>query len=214
MKVIGLAGLKGSGKDTVCQMMCEHLGDSGLRGRRVAFADKVKIAGAKALGFDRPDDELMALMNSMKADDLAWLTASYRAPDGWVSGIEEHQITVREYLQHFGHGCREVFGDTFWIDQILPTHMGYHSEQAWLEKQYPDTDVLIVSDVRYANEAYRVGTLGSVVRVERSGIDPDGHVSEEPIPSNYVRSTLNNNGTSIDLFWSVETCLTELGAFK
>ena len=100
-------------------------------------------------------------------------------------------LTEREFIQNLGHGARLTFGDDFWVDQVLPKpgiNYIFKDKVVWradaaLRAMYPNTDVLVLSDLRYENEAQRVLDLGGVIwQVSRPGFFSDGHESEQPLP--------------------------------
>lgn len=193
-KLIGINGFKGSGKDTVYGFLAGAQQDKNVA--RVAFADRLKLMAVSALGVNLGDDEFqLTVADQLKADgvlDVSW------------GALEHHgtHITGRQYLQFFGAEARRLFGDTFWINQVLPEPgPGWQlSGPELLEIAYPDVDVLVVTDVRYENEARRVKALGGEVwEVVRSGLESDGHSSEVPLPRDVVDLTIHNNGSFDDL---------------
>lgn len=200
MRLIGLNGFKESGKDTTFELMRElesrlQLGHV----TRAGFADKLKLMAAKALGFTTAsDDECIALMNDFKED-------------GWIrvhlSNGNTTSLTGREYLQWFGGEARGVFGETFWIDQVLPTPTYLDYGQA-LEGKYPRTDILVITDVRYHNEAERVKQLGGEIwEIVKPDLQSDGHASEQPLPRELIDVMLLNDGTIDDLRQTVASAL-------
>src|SRR5208282_3054615 len=112
MRLIGIAGLKTSGKDTTFKAIASALPNQNVQ--RVAFADKLKELSAIALGFTGTPEQLIAYMDEAK--------------EQWEIGIKQidslsvpfHRLTGRAYLQHIGQGARKVFADGFWVDQVLP----------------------------------------------------------------------------------------------
>lgn len=204
MILLGINGFKTSGKDTLAGFIAEDVATAGYVADKVAFAYRLKVYAARALGFDRPDDKLVALMDSMK--DESNISVFYDEPDVIPSVFDTstlHSITGREYLQHVGNEARKVFGDTFWIDQVLPNVQPFthdESRAAQLKAMYPGADVLLVTDVRYPNEAQRIKLLGGwVVEVIRPGLESDGHASETPLPRELVDWQVNNDGSLNDL---------------
>jgi hypothetical protein len=193
VRLIGINGFKTSGKDTTFRIVEDLLEDQIVERR--AFADKLKIMAAKALGYEGSSNaDLIALMDEFKEN-------------GWISvgaGVyADKRITGREYLQLFGAHARDVFGDTFWIDQVLPDPAvleGWDPPIVHVERAYPKVDVLCVTDVRYPNEAERVKRLGGEVwRIERPGLESDGHSSETPLPAPLSDITIRNDGDLDDL---------------
>lgn len=191
-QIIGLNGFKKSGKDTTYSILTNLYGDGDAVVQRAAFADKLKIAAGLALGFDRSPLELIELMDTAKDYwDISILDM----------GREYHTLSGREYLQNFGNRMRELFGDTFWVDQILPNpdtvKQGGVEEQmeAALDWMYPDADCVVITDARYPNEAERVKALGGVVwEVLRPGVTSDGHISEKPLPPYLIDYKIINDG--------------------
>lgn len=209
MHLIGINGFKRSGKGETAKII-ERLYAGNVQG--VGFADKLKILGARALGYtDRTDEQCIALMDQWK--DTGWLEG------GEIGGLSpEVAITGRQYLQNLGNEARVVFGDSFWIDMVLPTPVP--TVDGWVEAassealalRYPDVDVLCITDLRYPNEAERVLALGGKVwEIVRPGQESDGHASEIPLPRELVSLTLNNDGTLEDLETKVEIAMVALG---
>ncbi len=207
MKLIGINGFKRSGKDTTYLIISELQPNVA----RAAFADKLKIMAARALGYvDSTDEESIALMDEAKESwlfSVAKLPPTYNSTaDIWTAGEVVTKFTGRQYLQWFGGEARKVFGGAFWIDQVLPSTAQYDAEDKsdrydeLLEARYPGVETLCVTDVRYPNEARRVLALGgTVLEVVRPGLESDGHSSETPLPRDLVTHTINNDGSLDDL---------------
>jgi hypothetical protein len=212
MRLIGLNGLKKSGKDTICEIIKRDYTRPGPEGRveRRAFADKLKIMAALALGFDREEGALIALMDSMK--DRSTISVLYGDPETQVPFDRDeailHDLTGREYLQNFGNHARRVFGDSFWVDQVLPDGsaafqhvwetVGRNTEGARNTGVLPAIGV--ITDVRYPNEAFKVlQNGGEVWEVVRPGLVSDGHITEQPLDRALVTQTITNDGTLEDL---------------
>lgn len=201
MKLIGINGLKKSGKDTSYGLLRDMLAEEGKAVERRAFADKLKIMAALALGYDREPIELIALMDSYK--DTAVFNITYIDPDTGEQTL--HDLTGREYLQHFGNKARTVFGDTFWIDQVLPNPATspYKDDPMFdaiirdkTADRFDRADFGVVTDCRYPNEAQRVLDLGGEIwEITRPGLESDGHVTEQPLPAELVTRRIVNDGT-------------------
>jgi hypothetical protein len=217
-RLIGINGFKRAGKGETGQAIFDY--HKGVV-YQIGFADKLKIMAARALGFNRSPQELIALMDSMK--ETAVFHVEYHEPD--VSPSTEydtttlHDLSGREYLQNFGNDARQLFGDTFWIDQVLPTPVperedGTHEQDNILNLQalYPEIDVVAITDLRYPNEAQRVLDLGGEVwEVVRPGLVSDGHASEQPLPRELVSRTIENDGILDALRYKVYLILSEAG---
>lgn len=219
MKVIGINGFKRSGKGTCASILNELVEDIIYE---IGFADKLKIMSARSLGFDRHPLELIKIMDEFKIDGK--MSAAYREPG--ESSYRIHDLSGREFLQHFGNRARDTFGDNFWIDQVLPypalyevvdedglgttTEVDYEATEAELMRMYPGVDLVVITDVRYPNEASRIKDLGGVVwEVVRPGVESDGHASEQPLPRELVDHTIDNSGDLNFLTGRVDDAITE-----
>lgn len=213
--LIGINGFKTSGKDTTYSILSDVWGDGFVQ--RAAFADKLKIAAASALGLEGTPQELIALMDECK-DSWAFHVARQESiPDlipenGTVDdalGAINFTSTVtkftgRQYLQWFGGKLRDVFGENFWIDQVLPypateviDGLTWEADDPGeeLPRWYPDADCVAITDARYPNEAKRIKELGGVMwEVIRPGLESDGHDSEVPLPRELVDWQIVNDG--------------------
>lgn len=194
MQLIGINGFKRSGKNTVGEIIRDSNPD--VHVHLVGFADKLKIAAARALGFvDGNERELIDLMDEFK--ESAQLSIFYRKDRDSLSTA--HLISGRQYLQFFGtEAGRETFSDSFWIDLVLPNPA---MQEGWiqageeqLERMYPGVDILVVTDVRFDNEARRVKSLGGQVwEVVRPGVDGGSHSSERPLARDLIDLTIQND---------------------
>lgn len=197
MRIIGIGGFKTSGKDSTFRAIQRAHAEINpdLHVARTGFADKVKIMAAMALGLEVKPETLITLMDDAKENWLIDVTRPV-SKDGFET---IKKLTGRQYLQWFGGHARTVFGQTFWIDQVLPSPTNYN----WmgdLAERYPGVDVLCITDVRYHNEAERIKCLqGEIWRIERPGFGSDGHLSEIPLPNYIVDHIVNNDGTLDEL---------------
>lgn len=173
--LFGLHGFKTAGKDAFYQralfMWPEKVS-------RVAFADKLYESAAGALGVTV--DELLVWKN----DPSMLITIE----TDWAE--KPRQITFRQYLQFYGtEAHREVFGDSFWVDQVL-------GDEAYRWATDPD-NLVCVTDCRFPNEAEAVRTKGGVVvkiigppEVEHR---TDMHASENPLPDDLIDYYIDNS---------------------
>jgi hypothetical protein len=156
--IVGLTGLKGSGKDTVAAHLIKEYGFE-----RRAIADKIKESAAALLGIEDP-----GVFETYKNDPDFVFGIGVRKEEGLFLLMEE--TTIRQFLQRYGdESHRGVFGNDFWVDQVLPID-GYYAERN-----------IVITDVRFINEADRIHALkGTVVRVIRQPFNRhnDSHSSE------------------------------------
>lgn len=210
MKLIGINGFKTSGKDTT-YLTIKNLVEQNAnveaypqeRVERRAFADNLKIMAMLALGYDGNDEELIAAADRLKSAG----SVETQVPDTRPNSYHVSNISGRTYLQRFGEHARHVFGDTFWIDQVLPETgiADYDWLPVWGSRGRKGERVGLpavgcVTDVRYPNEAERVRELGGeVLEIVRPGLQSDGHSTEKPLPRELVTYTIINDGTLEDL---------------
>lgn len=137
--LIGVNGVKGSGKDTVAraikvlvealpstpgQAYPSHHGSSGWWVRRDGFADRLKLSAANALGHLTGDvDEAVRFINSLKGERPDGSDVTIDLYEHYVDARPQlvHRITGRQFQQYYGtEAHRDVFGKDFWINLVLP----------------------------------------------------------------------------------------------
>jgi hypothetical protein len=178
MILIGLNGLKRAGKDTTCDYILAEAALQGVVGRRAAFADRLKAVALESLGGSP------VLADEFK--ETGQVVASYE--EELTAGTFDMAVTGRQFLQNLGAAGRNHFGSNFWLDQVLPpTHGGMYLK-------YGEAQLLVVTDVRYDNEARRVLDLGGEVWcIDRIGGISDGHASEQALPSDLISLSVSNH---------------------
>ena len=159
MTVVGMHGRIGAGKNETARLIAE-LADVPVR--ELSLAAPLKLSAAAALGVHA------SVLETWKRDPDVLVTISRRE---WGRTRVLHSQTVREYLQRYGtEAHRDVFGESFWVDAVLPASLD-HSDR-----------LVVVTDVRFPNEAARVRELGGHVVGIRGPDDEAGeHRSEHPL---------------------------------
>jgi hypothetical protein len=163
MKLIGLSGRKGAGKDTVFRFLREHHPE--LRIARVAFADALKEEVAQCLEIP-------------------------------VSAIEADKPRFRLILQWWGTEWRRHQCPTYWIDRAREKIAALRDT----------VDVVVVTDVRFINEARLIDELaGRVVRVAnvRAETSADAHLSEIEMDDYPADAVIGNHGDLLHLYEQV-----------
>jgi hypothetical protein len=188
--LIGLHGKKQAGKDTVFARAGFLMRDV-IVVERASFADLLYKSAAAALGVT------VAELQEWKSNpDVRVVVTHTNAPEALdLHYVVKARQTVREYLQRYGtEAHREVFGTDFWVDQV---RLGDH-----------DGRIVMVTDVRFPNEARAVRSAGGLVvhvlgpaAIENTG---DGHASEEPLPAALIDDVLVN-ATRDDDFRALDT---------
>lgn len=178
--ILGLHGRAGAGKDTAAAYLVQHYGF-----HRYGFADPLR-------------DMILALLDTCGIDH-AWVTEPHLKEQP-IPGLGH---SYRELAQGLGTDwARKQLGDSFWLRAAeaalgisadnLPGHQAVH-------------DRIVISDVRFENEAAWVTSLhGVVVGLMRAEAPPvRDHVSERfnhPGCAGHLR----NDGSIADLHNSLD----------
>jgi hypothetical protein len=185
--IIGVTGKKHHGKTTIGN----HLADK-YDFRHCPFADPMKEAVAALWGITRKE-----------VDD-------YKEEPGEIPLVEVHitisdkyvyTYTWREHLQRFGTNMgRRVLGEEIWIDQLF-------EGQNW-----SDGDHIVISDVRFDNEAEALKRVGGwIIQVVRPDlVDDDEHESEDGIDPDNIDYVIINDDSLEHLQECVDEVLTDI----
>lgn len=165
--LIGLTGRAQAGKDTVYGVISDRYSVTRNVQRR-AFADLLYQSVAAALGVTVED------LHVWKTDPTVMIEVRNRDSGPLV------RRTTRNLLQRYGtEAHRDIFGADFWVDALDLTH--------------GPEDLIVVTDVRFPNEAHAITQMGGhVVRVEGPHVGDDDHASEQPLPDALVDYVLDN----------------------
>lgn len=191
--LVGINGQLGAGKDAFFEraQALASRGDIDLPAtpQRRAFADKLKQAVASLLMVPveylerqkRDDTTLIQIRELRFGVSRVWGLRWTRHLPGFER-ITSSQ-TVRSAFQRMGTEVgRELFGDTFWVDQCVPADLD-HSTQA-----------IFVTDVRFPNEAERIKAAGGfVVRVHAGELNGDPHPSEQILDASLISLEVDNS---------------------
>lgn len=162
--IIGLSGYARSGKDEVAKILVEKYDY-----KRMAFADPIR--------------EFVLKVNPI-------LETGHRVGElvkefGWE--VAKSKDETRRLLQATGIVARELFGQEFWIEQLL--------------KNIEYENSIVIPDVRFKNEMAIIRQMeGKVFRVVRTGVKPvNSHISEVELDDAYFEAHILNEGTLEDL---------------
>jgi hypothetical protein len=175
--IIGLSGYAQSGKDTVAELLCLNYGF-----KRISFALPMRDAVYTLNPFLESGNRVADLV-----DEYGWDVAKGNAE-------------VRRLLQVFGTDVgRELFGETFWIDQAF--------------KRAAEYQRVVFSDVRFPNEAKAIQNKGGDVwRINRHNHAPvNHHISEHAMDNHLFKHVIYNDGTLDELSDEVFMLAKELG---
>lgn len=175
MIVIGIGGIAKSGKDTFAGMLKQALIKQGVSETSVfdyAFAEPVKHIARYVFGMSDED------VNTQEGK-MAISSHGYG-------------LTNREILQKVGtESFRDVFHSDIWVDVAARTIFNH----------FPAHAIVIISDVRFDNEAQWISAHGPLIKVERPGlqtIEHSEHRSEQGFNTK-PHLIINNDGGLEDL---------------
>lgn len=176
--LVGLTGKAGSGKDTAALGLTQH--------HTMKFAEGV-YDGVWALNpwISAKDTHHWGRYEFSKLQDIV-------SRAGWDKAKENPE--VRRLLQVYGtEAGRDIHGPDCWIN-------------AWKRKYATMTDNVVVTDVRFPNEADAIKELGGIIieimgPPRRGGVDST-HASEAGI-GRRADATLVNEGTIEELHYRI-----------
>ena len=169
--IIGIAGKKCSGKDTLADMLKNKAEEQGVIMLRRGLADALKEEAA---------DFLTTMTNIPKSHWLECMHGPFRP--------EKEQL--RLLMQWWGTEFRrKMWGENYWTGKL----------DEWIKQQTPlvgQTLCVVVPDIRFKNEAdYVKSQAGLVIRILRPETeDGDTHISETELQDTYAWGfTLHNS---------------------
>lgn len=182
MEIIGLSGYAGSGKDEAAKALASE----GYT--RVAFADVLRdIAVAiDPYVLEQTDDDGDVFIFRRLSDVIE----NY----GWDFS-KNYFADVRRLLQRLGtEAGRNILGENIWVDTAFSR---------------VDSDKVVVTDVRFPNEAQAVRQRGGVlVRIHRPGIGPKNtHPSETSLEDYAFDYHIDNDGTIEEFHQTIKDTL-------
>lgn len=145
------------------------------------------------VSFAQPIREAVASILGISVETL---DAVKEEPIGWLDGI-----TPRRMMQTLG---------TEWGRYMIHTDLWVQSLSRYINTL--DNKLVIVSDVRFDNEAQAIRRLGGkVVRVDRGLPQCDDHISESSIADHFIDVTVQNFGSVFDFYAGLDAFLSENG---
>jgi hypothetical protein len=182
--LIGLHGKAGSGKDTIYQIIKEEFEGPGVRVLRDAFADRLKLSAFRCF---KPDATLEEAYEFFEVIKNHGSIVAYDMHDDPIA-----EVTGREFSQYYGtEGHRNVLGEDVWVDAVLPS---WQDDDYGREDGITRNDILVITDVRFPNEAERILDCGGAVwHVYRPSSEVgDTHISEADLNPEYFSYTIEN----------------------
>lgn len=175
--LIGLTGLAGAGKDTVADRLCSAHGFE-----RHAFAEPIR-------------DMLTALLTSAGIDyDYLFERDLKELP------VPHLGVSGRRLMQTLGTEWGRMVDPDLWVRHAALS-LGLHD----LPRSAPIHDRIVITDVRFPNEAAWIESLGGrVIRVTRQAPAVAAHESEQHITQLPCTLAIDNTGTLADLHEQVD----------
>jgi hypothetical protein len=188
--LIGIHGVKRAGKNTTADFFQEFAwsSDPALSVRQRGFADKGKWAFARQYFPTISMEEAIKWVDEWKTRTDAHFYSPQTGvrPDSLlpVAGPLSDPVLFRDALAQFcTEGARDIYGDDFWVDQLLPVprnidtgsipvrprwHEEFKLKQFGINNPATVADVCLITDVRFDNETQRVPVVGGyTVKVKR-----------------------------------------------
>jgi hypothetical protein len=190
--LIAFHGRKRSGKDTAAKVVRQWGDNRGLVVERRGFADLMKLSMARSMGLATNMNDAIVIIDELKEFGDVTITI----PSLSIQRV----LTGREFCKYFGtEGHRDVFGQDFWLDFVLPVHPEWASNFS-RPIDYNNAiipDIALITDLRFANEAKRVHELGGqVIEIHRPlDNESENHSSEQGIPRELIDYTIENDST-------------------
>ena len=197
IKVIGISGFIGSGKDTVADYLVNYHGF-----RRESFAGSLKDAVAAVFGWDR------TMLEGRTRSSRIWRE---EVDTWWANRLGIANLTPRWVLQYWGTDVLRInFHDDIWIASLE-------------HKLATSKDHIVISDVRFPNEVESIRRAGGkLVLIERgpkpewyddalmgpetmSQYWPRVHPSEWSWIQTKFDLVIDNNGTIDDLYDQIKS---------
>ena len=208
MQVIGLAGRKRSGKDTIALMLEEEYGF-----KRLALANPLKECLSTFLGVPEPTDKeslvsfsetqevLKEMAHFLRLDSSVFIERFRGQMGKWEVGATYRQncyssliytIPYRKLLQTVGTDICRALDKQVWIRLTM--------YEITMNKEHGGCNKFVVSDIRFDNEAEFIhNLLGSVWCVTSTRGEYDTHSSEKGVDEKYISCIIANNGTMEEL---------------
>lgn len=207
--LIGIHGVKRAGKDTTADFIQKRaaLFEPALFVVRHGFADKAKLAFARQYFPEITIDQALRWVDDFKEDPSAY----FGVP---VFGLESNPdvltVRFRDALAQFcTEGGRDIYGDNFWVDQLLPFDPFDPTNFLTWYRNFDQADICLITDLRFENEVERIKRLGGYVwKIKRKDAEDaviaealakgrDVHRSELGLPDSMFDIVIDNSDNDL-----------------
>ena len=192
MLIVGLTGPKGSGKDTVADLIVANYQAQWKTVHRLAFADPIKKVIQHIFDLDPTNND--------QYDQFKRTEISYHLP-----GYMAHAVPGRHVVREIGMLMRGYDEKQF----------NKYIEDQFASAQFTSNHVFVITDLRFDNEYTMLRRWGAkIVKVDRPGYHYDGHITERGFQDELVDFTIHNKGSLNDLTNSVQDLIIALNKEK
>jgi hypothetical protein len=145
-RIIAVAGLIGSGKDTIADYLCTFHGF-----KRLSFASSLKDAVSSVFGWDRE------MLEGSTKSSREWRE---QVDPWWSERLNMPNLTPRHILQQWGtEVLRNRFHDDIWIASVE-------------NKLRTAQDDIVITDCRFKNELSAIKRVGGITMRVNRGPNP------------------------------------------
>jgi len=145
-RIIAVAGLIGSGKDTIADYLCTFHGF-----KRLSFASSLKDAVSSVFGWDRE------MLEGSTKSSREWRE---QVDPWWSERLNMPNLTPRHILQQWGtEVLRNRFHDDIWIASVE-------------NKLRTAQDDIVITDCRFRNELAAIKRVGGITMRVNRGPNP------------------------------------------
>jgi len=189
------------GKGAAAGYLIEWAQDKGLNVVSRGFADRVKLSVARLYKPEIELEEAVRWIDKIKDLGFVEVNSFIVGPDQKPQKVTLTDSLIREQLERMGDEVgRQLFGENFWIDQLLP------DDDNWMfrfgQNSYIPIDLAIIHDMRYDNEMDRVRMNGGhawLIAGPNGQAPDDSHDSRKGIDPERYDLTITNDGSLDDL---------------
>jgi hypothetical protein len=163
-KIIALTGAKGSGKDTVANIIKSNYDNV----KTVAFADPIKNVVQHIFDLDSSSVDQYDLFKRT--------TIEYQLP-----GYINHTVSARHVVREIGMLMRSY--DEKQFNEYVKQQFNTDHSAIW-----------VVTDLRFDNEYTMLKQIGAkTIKIDRPDYHYDGHITERGFDDHLVNYTINND---------------------